>query len=148
VSTDDTCESIINNNGINATDFYDWNPAVGGTNCTDLVPDYYVCINTANFNVTIPLSTVTISDGSTIGDETTTASGATSSLITTTASSPATTTTTGGAVVTPSPIMAGMVDDCVRFYFRNDAADLYCYDMAADAGIALRYVFHLGHNVD
>jgi hypothetical protein len=52
-----------------------------------------------------------------------------------------TTTTAGGGgepVTTPSPFMLGMVEGCLRFYFRGpDAVDLYCYDIAAAAGVAL-----------
>jgi hypothetical protein len=34
--------------------------------------------------------------------------------------------------------MPGMVAGCVRFYYRGpDGANLYCYDIAAAAGISL-----------
>ncbi|OJJ42541.1 hypothetical protein ASPZODRAFT_162157 [Penicilliopsis zonata CBS 506.65] len=118
VSSSDTCSSIISKSGVSSIDFYNWNPAAGNE-CTGLTPDYYVCVST-----TISTST---------SESYTTITGAVS-----TTSKPPTATTSGSAVTTPSPIMPGMVDGCVRFWYRgDDSADLYCQDIATDAGISL-----------
>ncbi|KAJ3957265.1 hypothetical protein N0V92_006176 [Colletotrichum tropicale] len=139
VSPSDTCDTIIEDSGVaNATIFHAWNPAVG-SDCAGLKVDYYVCVSTSEWETIAPISTVTISAGQTIVPSTTVASNsASASASSSTTSSAGASTTTSTAVTTPSPFMPGMVDGCVRFYFRgSDAAALYCYDIASYAGIAL-----------
>ncbi|KAI4591934.1 hypothetical protein KJ359_012065 [Pestalotiopsis sp. 9143b] len=137
VSASDTCASIIFSAGVvNMTDFYAWNPAVG-SDCAGLTPDYYVCVSTSVSGTIDPISIVTITPGvSTTAAPTATTTNTSSTSKTTSTGS--TTTSAGAAVTTPTPYMAGMVDGCVRFYFRGSGDDaLYCYDIAADAGIIL-----------
>lgn len=139
VSSSDTCDSIISAvTDLNATDFYSWNPALG-TDCGGLTSGYYVCVSTSAWETISAVTTITITDGvTTTTGATTTTTG--SSLASTTTSS-GSATTTASAVTTPSPYMPGMVDGCVRFYYRgDDASDLYCYDLAVDAGIEARLV--------
>jgi hypothetical protein len=130
VSPSDTCASVVTDAAVNATDFYAWNPAVG-SDCAGLEVNDYVRVSTTVWDTIPPVSTVTLSNGQTVGVTTST----TSSIASTSSASPST--TSAPATTAPSPYMPGMVDNCVRFYFRNDAAGLYCYGIAADAGIAL-----------
>jgi hypothetical protein len=133
VSQDDTCASITAAAGISSADFLAWNPALG-TNCAGLKADYYVCVSTKP--VETPTSTVTLPGNGAIPSTTTTRTTASSSS----SSSAGTTTTSAPSqpVTTPSPYMPGMVAGCVRFWFRGpDAADMYCYDIAAAAGVPL-----------
>ena len=136
VSLSDTCVTIIEHSGVDATDFYAWNPAVGAE-CADLKADYYVCVSTSEWETIPPVSTVTITPGGTAEPSTTDI--ATSSDPTVTSPGSETTTAAGTPVVaTPSPYMPGMVDGCVRFYFRGSGDDaLYCYDIASYAGVEL-----------
>uniref|UniRef100_A0A4Q7JG83 Secreted LysM effector Lys4 n=1 Tax=Pochonia chlamydosporia (strain 123) TaxID=1052797 RepID=LYSM4_POCC1 len=122
VSPSDTCASIISNAGVSADDFYKWNPALGGSACKGLQPNYYVCVS-LTAAPTDSGSTTTITGPPTKG------------------SNPPTTTTSGGGggtIQTPSPIMPGMIGGCVRFWFRGkDGASLFCADIAKDAGVSL-----------
>lgn len=142
VSRTDTCDSIISAAGIAASDFHTWNPAVGA-DCSSLLPDYYVCVSTGPQEAP-PTSTVTFGGdgtGTTSLTATTTAasSGSESGSETGTTTTPATPITSPtDPVTTPTPYMPGMVSGCVRFYFRGpEAADLFCYDLAAAAGVSL-----------
>lgn len=138
VSRTDTCDSITSAAGIAASDFHTWNPAVGA-DCSGLLPDYYVCVSMAPQEPP-PTSTVTLG-GTTTATTTPGSSTTTSSSTTTPPTTPTTTSTTTSppdTITTPTPYMPGMVSGCVRFYFRGpEAADLYCYDLAAAAGISL-----------
>ncbi|KAK3313316.1 hypothetical protein B0H66DRAFT_594234 [Apodospora peruviana] len=125
VSPDDTCATIIRDSGSTSTNFYAWNPAIG-TDCAGLLADYFVCVSTDEKEEIPPVSTVTISDGQTIIPRSSSTASVSSST-TAPASTP---------VTTPTPYMPGMVDDCVRFYFRGES-DLFCYDIAQYAGIEL-----------
>jgi hypothetical protein len=52
-------------------------------------------------------------------------------------------------VTTPTPYMPGMVAGCVRFWFRGpDAADMYCYDIAAAADVSLESVLPVHDRFD
>jgi len=137
VSRTDTCASIIQGSGLvtvaNATDFYTWNPTVG-SNCAGLQPDYYVCVSITEWETIPPRSTVTISNGQTVGPPASSTPIPSSTLVSSTSSTPPVST----PVTTPTPYMPGMVAGCVRFYFRGSGPDdLYCYDIAMYAGIAL-----------
>ncbi|AEO68673.1 carbohydrate-binding module family 50 protein [Thermothielavioides terrestris NRRL 8126] len=124
VSRDDSCDSIASAAGIAKASLVAWNPALGA-DCKGLTPDYYVCVSTAPIT-DAPTSTVTLPGDGRLPTTTTTKSDTASA------------TTTGQPGSTPSPTMPGMVAGCVRFYYRGpDAKDLYCYDIAAAAGISL-----------
>ena len=133
VSRDDTCASIASAARISSSALHAWNPALGsgGDDCAGLKPDYYVCVSTDPVT-NAPGSTVTLpGDGSGPTRTTTMTSKPPVSSASATAGP-------GEPVTTPSPAIPGMVDGCVRFYFRGpEAADLYCYDLAAAAGISL-----------
>lgn len=45
VKKGDNCESISKKSGISVKEFTTWNPKVGGTTCTGLWLDNYVCVN-------------------------------------------------------------------------------------------------------
>ncbi|KAI8959037.1 hypothetical protein F5Y11DRAFT_359517 [Daldinia sp. FL1419] len=106
VSSTDTCDSIISANGLSSDSFYQWNPAVGSGTCDNLTPDFYVC--------------VAIGDSGSLPPSTTT-------------SSPTSTTTS--AVMTPTPVQAGMVSGCRRFYKAQSGDG--CWAIANSAGISL-----------
>jgi len=156
VSRTDTCASIIRYSGLvggdtKATDFYAWNPAVG-YNCVNLLPDYSVCVSVTERVSIPPLSTVTISDGKTItgppSSSTKSSTKPVSSSSSTTKPPASSSSSPAVPVTTPSPFMPGMVDNCVRFYFRgSDAAALFCYDIASYAGIALSNFYTWNPNV-
>ncbi|KAH6838559.1 hypothetical protein B0I37DRAFT_409109 [Chaetomium sp. MPI-CAGE-AT-0009] len=148
VSRDDTCASITSAARISASVFHAWNPAVGA-DCAGLAPDYYVCVSTGPVT-TNPGSTVTLPGDGSGGPTTTRAPGTTKPPASSSAPS-STTASPGEPVTTPSPAIPGMVDGCVRFFFRGpDAADLYCYDLAAAAGISLDdfYAWNAGVGTD
>jgi hypothetical protein len=52
VASGDTCDSIAAKNGISATQFRQWNTNVGGTACTGLWLDAYVCVSIIGHNPT------------------------------------------------------------------------------------------------
>lgn len=77
-------------------DFYAWNPAVGVDSCTNLLPDYYVCVGlggtTTTPVTTAPATTAPATTNNTSGPVTTATS----------LTGPPTT-SAGGAVSTPTP---------------------------------------------
>ncbi|KAL3295352.1 carbohydrate-binding module family 50 protein [Colletotrichum asianum] len=114
VSSDDTCASIADHNGITVEQLLTWNPALGTTSCSGLKADVYVCVAT----------------GGSSGSATLTAP-----PITATTSSAPPTTTTEATIQTPSPVQEGMVSGCRRFYFTLDGDG--CWAIANAAGIDL-----------
>ena len=85
----DTCDTITAFNNITLSDFLSWNPSVGTTSCSNLVPDYYVCVGLSSSS-----STTSASASSTQPPSSTT----TPSSTTRSSSS-----TTGGGSVVPTP---------------------------------------------
>lgn len=128
VHLDDTCARITSRNGISLDDFLAWNPSVGAsvaTGCTNLLPNYHVCVSMAG------------EDGET---STTTTPGPTPTSTTTSATMTTTTTTTtagggGGSAPPPSPVQAGITASCRRYYLVQ-AGD-GCWAIANAAGIPL-----------
>ncbi|KAK7918376.1 hypothetical protein PG985_010250 [Apiospora marii] len=102
----DTCGSIATSQGIPLTDLYAWNQALGST-CSGLWTDYYVCVGVV---------------GSTTQEPTTT------TFVTSTK-------TAGNGVTTPTPVRAGMADNCNAFHLVVSGDG--CYDIAAAAGVSL-----------
>ncbi|KAI1373924.1 hypothetical protein F4677DRAFT_183928 [Hypoxylon crocopeplum] len=119
VSSADTCDSIISVNGLSADVFYQWNPAVGSGSCDNLTPNFYVC--------------VAVDDSASLPPSTTTASP---------------TSTTTSAITTPTPVQAGMVSGCRRFYMAQP--DDGCWAIANSAGISLDdfYAWNLALGTD
>jgi hypothetical protein len=132
VHLDDTCARITSRNAISLEQFLTWNPSVGtdaATGCTNLLPNYHVCVS------------VTGEDED--GEETTTTSSSTTSepvtSTSTTTSAPVTTTTTGGGeegAPPPSPVQAGITTSCRRYYLVQDGDG--CWAIANAAGVELR----------
>ncbi|OBT63306.1 hypothetical protein VE03_07916 [Pseudogymnoascus sp. 23342-1-I1] len=107
VESGDGCYNIAAAAGISLDSFYTYNPAVN-TDCSGLQASVYVCISLSG-----PATTITT--GTPI---------------------PASATTTEpGALGTPTPIQAGMVSGCERFYYVESGDG--CYNLASEAGIAL-----------
>ncbi|KAJ0350062.1 hypothetical protein KNSL1_004207 [Colletotrichum chrysophilum] len=115
VSSDDTCASIADHNGITVEQLLTWNPALGITSCSGLKADVYVCVATGGSSGTATL---------------------TAPPITATTSSASPTTTTEATIQTPSPVQEGMVSGCRRFYFTLDGDG--CWAIANAAGIDLK----------
>jgi hypothetical protein len=139
VSPSDTCTSILRDSGallaadLTEDGFYDWNPAVGGSNCAGLAVDYHVCVSVLEWDTIPPVSTVTLSDGLPASSSPPESSSVAASSVISSSALPSNT-----PVTTPTPYMPGMVGNCVRFYFRgSDPSALYCYDIAMHAGIDL-----------
>ncbi|KAJ5660691.1 carbohydrate-binding module family 50 protein [Penicillium longicatenatum] len=120
VDRDDTCATIEEANSITEEQFLDWNPALG-SDCSNLLEDYYVC-------VLMPNATTTGGNLTVSTDNSTTTSSTSTSTITTT-------TTTGVSLSTPTPYQSGMVSGCERFYLVESGND--CYDIALEANIAV-----------
>ncbi|KAF3056280.1 carbohydrate-binding module family 50 protein [Daldinia childiae] len=102
----DTCDSIISANGLTPDLFYQWNPAVGSGTCDNLAPDFYVCVAVGD-SASLPPSTTSSSPTSTIAS----------------------------AITTPTPVQAGMVSGCRRFYKAQTGDG--CWAIANSAGISL-----------
>src|SRR5207247_1922628 len=64
VRSGDTCASIISTGGLQSSDFYAWNPAVGST-CLNLWLNYYACVGVASITTTSSSSTNSASSSST-----------------------------------------------------------------------------------
>lgn len=101
------CALIISQYGISDTDFYTWNPEVGGSSCSNLWLDAYVCVGVIGGN---PAPTTT--------------------LVTSTS-----TTTAGNGVATPTPVRDGMAKNCDAFHLVVSGD--YCQKIADDARITL-----------
>jgi len=59
VQKGDLCEPIAKKFGISPADFYEWNPAVGGRDCTGLWLDTYVCVSIIGKEPQPPTTTTT-----------------------------------------------------------------------------------------
>ncbi|PQE17035.1 hypothetical protein CJF30_00003757 [Rutstroemia sp. NJR-2017a BBW] len=113
VGETDNCTSIAAANGVTLTQLADWNPALG-SDCSGLAPNYFICVGLPN-EVTTSATTT----------------GSTSAAPSTTAPS----TTSGSSLGTPTPVQAGMVSNCERFYLVESGND--CTDIALDSNIAI-----------
>ncbi|KAK3933515.1 hypothetical protein QBC46DRAFT_326379 [Diplogelasinospora grovesii] len=120
VSPSDNCTTIAAANGVTETQIEQWNPALGGAGCPNLLADYYICVGMPGTT-----GSVTTTSGST---------GPTGST-TTTSSSSGVAATTSPPISTPTPVQAGMVAGCSRFYLVESGDG--CFAIASDAGIAL-----------
>ncbi|KAF3402057.1 LysM domain-containing protein [Penicillium rolfsii] len=109
VMSGDSCASIASSAGISLANFYSWNPTVGNS-CSNLWLGYYVCVDIVGY-----ISTAT-------------------TRITTTS----TTTTAGNGVTTPTPIQAGMVADCDKFYLVGTGAS--CSAIATEEGVTVAQI--------
>jgi hypothetical protein len=83
------------------------------TDCGSLWPGYYICIGV----------------------------GSLTSTMTTTNTTTTTTTTSNPGVPAPGPTQGGIPDDCNRWVMQQDG--IFCYDMAAAAGISLDELYEL-----
>ncbi|OAA63388.1 peptidoglycan-binding protein [Niveomyces insectorum RCEF 264] len=110
VKNTDTCDIITTANSITLEQFLAWNPDVGNgsNNCTQLVPDYDVCVLVEGLE---PGGNQTITSRPP-GNSTS----PTSSVPPTRTTSTKTSTRPGGSN-TPVPVQSGMVQGCKRFYF-------------------------------
>ncbi|TDZ67286.1 LysM domain-containing protein [Colletotrichum trifolii] len=108
VKSGDSCASVASANGIALSDFYAWNPAVGGT-CAGLWANVYVCVRVVGY--TAPATS------------------------TTAAPPPTTTTAPGNGISTPTPIQQGMVGNCNKFYKVKSGDG--CAAIASSNGVAL-----------
>ncbi|KJZ70255.1 hypothetical protein HIM_10336 [Hirsutella minnesotensis 3608] len=94
--------------------FLEWNPAVGSSGCSNLVPDDYVCVAGGASTSSRPLPTAS--------------SGQSSSSTTKTDPSPT-------PITTPSPTRGTLVSGCRRFY-KTQKGD-GCWAIANSAAIEL-----------
>ncbi|KAL7817794.1 carbohydrate-binding module family 50 protein [Trichoderma gracile] len=110
-----TCEIIEQKYGMTEVQFVSWNPSVNmlGSGC-NLISGLYYCVQ---------VDFVTISASHSTPPPTSTTSRST------------TTTSVGNGITTPTPIQAGMVTNCNKFYYVVSGDG--CFDIAADNGIAL-----------
>ncbi|KAF1359810.1 hypothetical protein EJ07DRAFT_82962, partial [Lizonia empirigonia] len=122
VSRSDTCSSIASSNGVTQLQLLTWNPALGTSACSNLQPDFYICVAVAGGTASTTTKPSTITSTSAAKPSTPAAS--------------STTTSAGAAIVTPSPTQAGMVSSCRRFYLAQDGDG--CWAIANSAGIDLR----------
>ncbi|KAH8896311.1 hypothetical protein GQ53DRAFT_743558 [Thozetella sp. PMI_491] len=136
VKTTDTCDIITTANSLTLDQFLEWNPDVanGTGSCTQLYPDYDVCVLIEGLapggNGTT--TAVSSSGGSTSTTTAVSSRGVSTSTIT---SSTPTSTQSGGAISTPVPVQAGMVSGCHRFYFVESGDG--CWAIANSAQIDL-----------
>ncbi|RMZ72427.1 domain-containing [Pyrenophora seminiperda CCB06] len=132
VQDTDNCYNIAQNYKISLDQFYAWNPAVGNT-CATLWPRYYVCVSLIGISTLTtstrpattakptstqpwsmpPLCTIDLSKGEYVCPSATPAP---------------TTTKTGNGIATPTPIQAGMTNNCKKFHkvVKGDG----CWDLA------------------
>ncbi|KAI1171965.1 hypothetical protein F4777DRAFT_590888 [Nemania sp. FL0916] len=113
VVANDGCQDIANRWGITLSNLYDWNPGLNG-DCTGLQLDTYICVSLS---------------GSSGGGSTTPTSTTPTSTPTSSPGSP------------PGPVQTGIPSDCNKWIMQQDG--LYCYDMAAQAGISLACFYQL-----
>ena len=124
----DGCWAIANAHSIALADFYIWNPEVGNE-CQSLRPQLYVCVGRYAPITQSPTSHPWTSAVSRSSE---------------TAKPSTTTTTQAPAPARPSPpgpTQAGIPVNCNRWLMQ--AVDVYCYDMAAVAGISLSELYAL-----
>ncbi|KAH8692484.1 hypothetical protein GQ44DRAFT_719839 [Phaeosphaeriaceae sp. PMI808] len=144
VISGDGCWAIANANGITLDDFYAWNPATANE-CKNLQPDTYVCIGKGTAVTTTPRPTSTgpfippicTWDGK-IGQYIC-PTGPVTQRPTTTTTRPTTTTTIRNPP--PGPTQTGIPSNCNKWVLQKDG--IYCYDMAAAAGITLDRLYAL-----
>lgn len=161
VISGDGCWAIANANSIALTDFYAWNPAVG-SDCQTLQPDYYVCVGRAPVTSS---SSVTKTSTSLPQCSWNASKGqydcpvATSAPATKTSSTELprcswnaskgqydcpgtpTPTPTNTRPPPPGPTQAGIPSNCNKWVLQKTG--VYCYDMAAAAGISLDRLYQL-----
>lgn len=123
----DSCAIVLDLNDITFTQFYAWNPSVGD-NCQHLQLGIAYCVGLPAASTSSPISTST-------------------STSSTTSSAPSTSSTSAG-VAPPGPTQAGVATKCTSYVLQKDG--VYCYDMAAVAGITLDdlYKWNPGLNGD
>ncbi|KAJ8110046.1 hypothetical protein OPT61_g7001 [Boeremia exigua] len=117
----DGCWGISNANSIEPTDFYAWNPAVG-SDCETLQPDYYVCVARAPVTSLEPAT------------KTSTGPAAASTQT-------STPTPTDTRPPPPGPTQEGIPTNCIQWVLQKP--DVYCFDMAAAAGISVDLLYQL-----
>ncbi|EFQ98548.1 LysM domain-containing protein [Nannizzia gypsea CBS 118893] len=113
----DTCNDIAQRLGVALSDIYLWNPALKG-DCTGLLAGYWICQKVRSTPPTTPTTTTT-----SLKIET------------------PTTTTVDGGVLPPGPTQAGIPAGCNKWIAQKSG--VYCYDMAAAAGISLNCLYQL-----
>ncbi|KAF1357176.1 hypothetical protein EJ07DRAFT_129973, partial [Lizonia empirigonia] len=118
VSSSDSCSSIAKSKGISQAQLLSWNPALGTSTCTNLTPDYYICVSAGGSTGTTTSPSVTSPPASI---------GSSSALV-----SSVTTSSADSAVTTPSPVQVS----CRRFYLAQDGDG--CWAIANSAGIDLK----------
>jgi hypothetical protein len=119
--TDVYCQDMANNAGITLSQLYAWNPALNG-DCSGLYPGYAYCVGVSGGSAT-----------------TSTGTGALPTSTTTTSSAQPTSTCVGTAP--PEQVQAGISCNCNAWVEQSDG--VYCYDMAASAGIDLQTLYDL-----
>lgn len=112
VVKDDNCYNIAAAQSITLDQLYAWNPAVG-TSCQGLWPQTYICVGTIGFT---PAPSTTPVPSSTIKPTSAKA------------------TPTNG-IATPTPVQAGLISTCNKFYLVKDNDN--CYDIAQTYKISL-----------
>jgi len=135
VMAGDGCWAIADAHSIALSDFYIWNPEVGNE-CQHLLPQVYVCVGRD--------ASVTQNPTSLPWTSTLTRPSSTSSRVSGTAMPSTTTAVQPPASARPSPpgpTQIGIPANCNRWLMQK--ADVYCYDMAAVAGIALSELYAL-----
>ncbi|KAM0629154.1 hypothetical protein D7B24_005291 [Verticillium nonalfalfae] len=120
-----SCDIIVRVIGMTLPQFQEWNPATSmmGPGCNMINGlDYCIEVDFIQYTATM-----------------TTAQSTTSSPGTTTKASTTSTTTSGNGIATPTPIQAGMVANCNRFYFVKDG-DI-CVNIAASQSVSLTNLY-------
>ncbi|OQO13610.1 hypothetical protein B0A48_01839 [Cryoendolithus antarcticus] len=112
----DGCYDIASRWSIALSDLYAWNAALLG-DCSGLIPDEYICT----------------------GRNTTSSSSSSSAPVSTTTATKPTTSSAGTAP--PGPTQSGISADCNKWVLQKDG--VYCYDMAAAAGISLACLYQM-----
>ncbi|KAK4443888.1 hypothetical protein QBC34DRAFT_310143 [Podospora aff. communis PSN243] len=131
VGKGDTCSRITYIHDIELGDFLDMNPAIGTltTNtCEDLERDVYVCVALSE----APSSSAVSSSVPSSITPSSAASSVASSIVPSSVASP---TSSAPAITTPTPIQAGMVAGCRRFYMAQTGDG--CWAISDSAGITL-----------
>ncbi|KAG8164807.1 hypothetical protein KVR01_005082 [Diaporthe batatas] len=122
VASGDTCFDIAQRWSLSLENqLYAWNPDLG-SDCSGLQLGVYICVA---LGTTSPTATGSTSSGP-------------GSVTATTTSAPPTTTSAAAA---PGPTQAGISSDCNKWVMQQDG--IYCYDMAANAGISLNCLYQM-----
>ncbi|KAK0625193.1 hypothetical protein B0T17DRAFT_265186 [Bombardia bombarda] len=136
VSSTDNCTTIAAANGITEQQLNSWNPSLGGVDCPNLLPDYYVCVKAGSAGTSVPAT------GTTTRTSTTTHASTTTTTTTTTTTG---TSTTSPPLTTPTPIQPNMSPTCNRFYLVQPGDG--CFAIAASANIPLATFYALNPSV-